>query len=110
MGRKIVMQEALPIGARDTIEFDFTGSFAEGSPYGIASANTVFTVARGTDPTPSALEAIPALVLNQTVFVYVQGSVRNVTYLVECFATTNEPTPRVLAAACYLPVVKQGQS
>lgn len=110
MSRKIVMQEALPLGSLDTIEFDFTSSFAEGSPYGVASASTTFTVARGVDPAPSALEAAPALVLNQSVFAYVQGGVRNVTYLVECFATTDEPVPRVLAAACYLPVVKLGQS
>lgn len=110
MTRRVGTQEPLPTGALDAIEFDFFGSFPEGSVNGITSVTTSFSVARGVDPLPESLEANAPVINGKSVFVYVQGSVRNVTYLVECLATTDEPVPRVLAAACYLPVVKLGQS
>lgn len=105
MTRRVGTQDELPTGALDAIEFDFSGSFPEGSGNGIASAATTFTVARGADPTPEALESSAPVISGQSVFVYVQGSVPNVTYLIDCLATTNEAVPRVLPAACYLPVV-----
>ena len=105
MTRRVGTQDELPTGALDAIEFDFSGSFPEGSASGIASVATTFTVARGVDATPEALEADAPQINGQSVFIYVQGSVPNVTYLIDCLATTNEVPPRILPAACYLPVV-----
>ena len=110
MSRKVGTQEPLAIGELDMIEFDYSGNFSEDSVYGIASVAVTITVARGDDPAPEGLEADAPTISGKSAFIPVQGSVRNVTYLVECLATTDEPVPRALAAACYLPVVKLGQS
>lgn len=103
--RRVDTQNELPVGALDAIEFDFSGSFAEGSSNSVASVTVTVTVARGADPAPEDLVANAPVISGKSVFVYLQGSVPFVTYLVDCLATTDETVPRVLPAACYLPVV-----
>ena len=60
MTRRVGTQDELPTGALDAIEFDFSGSFAEGSTSGIASVATSFTVARGADAFDVADQALVA--------------------------------------------------